>query len=193
MPSLLLNPVANFSAAHSAHNCLLTCRKACKKMLGGRTKLVLSGGAPLSSSSEEFLRVGVCCPIVQGYGLTETCGGVFASMPHRFEMFGTVGVPLRSTVFRLESVPELGYDALAEPPCGELLIKSPQLFSGRYYFCFGLANLQQLRIGCCCYNNFCCWYSRLHNGWFIPHERRFAKFIEPQRLVHQQPITTISL
>ncbi|CAD7704109.1 unnamed protein product, partial [Ostreobium quekettii] len=111
---------------------LLLFRKACRKMLGGRTKLVLSGGAPLSSSSEEFLRVGVCCPIVQGYGLTETCGGVFASMPHRFEMFGTVGVPLRSTTFRLESVPELGYDALADPPCGELLIKSPQLFSGYY-------------------------------------------------------------
>eukprot|EP00803_Ostreobium_quekettii_P010641 evm.model.scf_78.10 EVM.evm.TU.scf_78.10 scf_78:139341-142153(-) len=104
-------------------------RKTCK-LMGGRTKFILSAGAPLSFSTEEFLRVALCCPILQGYGLTETCGGCFVALPHRFEMFGTVGIPMHSTMFRLESVPELGYDALANPPCGELIIKSAHLFVG---------------------------------------------------------------
>lgn len=37
--------------------------------LGGHVRLVLSGAAPLSSHVEEFLRVIMCAPVVQGYGM----------------------------------------------------------------------------------------------------------------------------
>ena len=30
---------------------------------------------------EEFLKVTMCAPVVQGYGLTETCAGSFISVP----------------------------------------------------------------------------------------------------------------
>eukprot|EP00955_Chlamydomonas_euryale_P029712 313028-Chlamydomonas_euryale.AAC.1 len=33
--------------------------------LGGKVKIVISGGAPLSAHVEEFLRVAMCCPVVQ--------------------------------------------------------------------------------------------------------------------------------
>lgn len=46
-----------------------------KARLGGRVRLVISGGAPLSRHVEDFLRVAMCCRVVQGYGLTETCAG----------------------------------------------------------------------------------------------------------------------
>lgn len=36
-----------------------------KQRLGGRCRLVVSGGAPLSPHVEEFLRVAMCCPVVQ--------------------------------------------------------------------------------------------------------------------------------
>jgi long-chain acyl-CoA synthetase len=40
-------------------------------------KAVVSGGAPLAPHVEDFLRVVMCAPVVQGYGLTETCAASF--------------------------------------------------------------------------------------------------------------------
>ena len=42
--------------------------------LGGSVRQMLSGGAPLSSDTQEFMNICFCCPVGQGYGLTETCG-----------------------------------------------------------------------------------------------------------------------
>lgn len=36
--------------------------------------MMLSGGAPLSAATQRFMNVCFCCPVGQGYGLTETCG-----------------------------------------------------------------------------------------------------------------------
>lgn len=46
-----------------------------RNLLGGRVRLMLSGGAPLSEETQFFMNVCFCCPVGQGYGLTETCGG----------------------------------------------------------------------------------------------------------------------
>lgn len=43
-----------------------------KKGFGGRMRFVVSGGAPLSAKVQEFLQITLCCPVLQGYGLTET-------------------------------------------------------------------------------------------------------------------------
>ena len=45
-------------------------------------------------------------------------------------MMGTVGVPMTTIEARLESVPELGYDALASVPRGEICLRGKTLFSG---------------------------------------------------------------
>ncbi len=50
--------------------------------------------------------------VVQGYGLTETCAVSFISAADVLPMSGTVGMPTPLTEMRLESVPELNYDAL---------------------------------------------------------------------------------
>lgn len=47
-------------------------------------------------------------------------------------MLGTVGPPLQHTEVRLESVPEMGYDALGDTPRGEVCIRGKTLFSGYY-------------------------------------------------------------
>lgn len=52
-----------------------------KQRLGGRVKLILTGGAPLARHVEDFLKVTMCCPVVQGYGLTETCAASFIGIP----------------------------------------------------------------------------------------------------------------
>lgn len=66
-------------------------------------------------------------------GLTETCAGSFVSLPNNMSMLGTVGPPVPYVEARLESVPEMGYDALSsESPRGEICIRGDTLFSGYY-------------------------------------------------------------
>lgn len=47
-------------------------------------------------------------------------------------MVGTVGPPLPIIDVCLESVPEMGYDALGDTPRGEICIRGKCLFSGYY-------------------------------------------------------------
>ncbi|KAL8189111.1 hypothetical protein R6Q57_029372 [Mikania cordata] len=97
---------------------------------GGRVRLMLSGAAPLPKHVEEFLRVTCCTVLSQGYGLTESCGGCFTSIANVYSMIGTVGVPMTTIEARLESVPEMGYDALGSVPRGEICLRGNTLFSG---------------------------------------------------------------
>ena len=43
-----------------------------RKGFGGRLRFVVSGGAPLAGRVQEYLQIALCCPVLQGYGLTET-------------------------------------------------------------------------------------------------------------------------
>ncbi|KAL6347909.1 hypothetical protein AAG906_037638 [Vitis piasezkii] len=103
-----------------------------KQGFGGRVRLLFSGAAPLSRHVEEFLRVTSCSVLSQGYGLTESCGGCLTSIVNEFSMMGTVGVPYPTIEARLESVPEMGYDALSNVPRGEICLRGKTLFSGYF-------------------------------------------------------------
>jgi len=91
-----------------------------------------AGGAPLARHVEDFLKVTMCCRVVQGYGLTETCAASFIAVPDVPEQAGTVGPPQPVLSFRLEAVPEMNYDPMADPPRGELCVKGPAVFTGYY-------------------------------------------------------------
>uniref|UniRef100_A0A287B8R8 long-chain-fatty-acid--CoA ligase n=1 Tax=Sus scrofa TaxID=9823 RepID=A0A287B8R8_PIG len=45
-----------------------------RSLLGGNTRLLLCGGAPLSAATQRFMNICFCCPVGQGYGLTESSG-----------------------------------------------------------------------------------------------------------------------
>ncbi|KAL6986398.1 Long chain acyl-CoA synthetase 4 [Sarracenia purpurea var. burkii] len=101
-----------------------------KKELGGNIRCILSGAAPLATHVEAFLRVVTCTHILQGYGLTESCAGTFFALPNELDMLGTVGPPVPNVDVCLESVPEMGYDALSSTPRGEICLRGETLFSG---------------------------------------------------------------
>lgn len=63
-------------------------------------------------------------------GLTESCAGCFTAIGDVYSMTGTVGVPMTTIEARLESVPEMGYDALSNVPRGEICLRGNTLFSG---------------------------------------------------------------
>lgn len=63
-----------FNFKHGAVDLYRLLFRKVKKLLGGRVRMMLSGGAPLSPATQRFMNVCFCCPVGQGYGLTETCG-----------------------------------------------------------------------------------------------------------------------
>jgi long-chain acyl-CoA synthetase len=60
-------------------------------VLGGNVRVLLSGGAILSKEVNEFVQV-CLCPVMQGYGLTETCGAATIQLPNQTvtEIVGSV-------------------------------------------------------------------------------------------------------
>uniref|UniRef100_A0A6N2JZ37 Long-chain-fatty-acid--CoA ligase n=1 Tax=Salix viminalis TaxID=40686 RepID=A0A6N2JZ37_SALVM len=125
---------SSMKKGHAHHEASPICDKIVFKKvrqgLGGKVRLILSGAAPLSNHVEAFLRVVSCAHVLQGYGLTETCAGTFVSLPNEMPMLGTVGPPVPNVDVCLESVPEMGYDALSSTPRGEICIRGKTLFAG---------------------------------------------------------------
>ena len=73
--------------------------------LGGRLRMAVSGGAPLSLPvAKTFIGLGV--PILQGYGLTETSPVLSVNVPEDNEP-GSVGVPLNGVELRIGEQDEL--------------------------------------------------------------------------------------
>ena len=83
---------------------------------GGRLRLVMSGGAPLSKSLGEFFwAVGI--PIYQGYGLTETSPVLTNNYPNN--RIGSSGRPIANVQIRIADD-------------GEILAKGPCVMQGYY-------------------------------------------------------------
>ncbi len=86
-----------------------------RALFGGKLRFAISGGAPLASEVADFF-VGAGVPLLEGYGLTETCGAALVNRPDHFRT-GTVGTTLRG----VEA-------ALAED--GEILLRGSTISPG---------------------------------------------------------------
>ncbi|CAF0977340.1 unnamed protein product [Rotaria sordida] len=90
------------------------------RLIPNRCKSIAMGGAMVSPVVFNFLKQCFThCSVNESYGITE-CGSVAYN-----------NLVENSLQYRLESVPEMGYTVEDEPfPRGELLTKTPQMFSG---------------------------------------------------------------
>ncbi|CBQ68344.1 related to long-chain-fatty-acid-CoA ligase [Sporisorium reilianum SRZ2] len=104
--------------------------KAVREQTGGRLRFVLSGGAPLSKETQEFLNTALV-NVLQGYGLTESCG-MTAILHPNFYGFGTVGGCVPAVEVKLRDVPDAGYFSTNNPPQGEVLIRGPSVTKGYF-------------------------------------------------------------
>ena len=93
-----------------------------RSIVGGRVRLLLSGGAPLSADTHDFVRCALSLPLVQGYGLTESCA--CASIMDRGDLStGSSGPPLQGVQIRLVNWEEGGYRVTDKPhPRGEVIL-----------------------------------------------------------------------
>ncbi|CAD2085364.1 acyl-CoA synthetase, putative [Plasmodium vinckei lentum] len=104
--------------------------KKIRNKINPTVKMFLSGGGKLSPDVEKELSLLLDIDIYQGFGMTETAGAIFVQHP-KDKSGNTVGGPHIKPVEYKVSTWET-YDAKSNPPKGELLIKSDQLFRGYF-------------------------------------------------------------
>jgi len=96
--------------------------------LRGRTKLrfAFSGGTALRPSTGQAWQ-SLVCPILEGYGMTETTCIVSCNPPTQDPRLGSVGLPMPGCEVRVVDA-----DGKDLPPGerGELIVKGPQVVSG---------------------------------------------------------------
>ena len=115
---------------HGCYDALLFGKVA--KVLGGNVKLMGTGSAPLDKAVVEYLKICFSCPMLEGYGLTETsaagCGTRAADTT-----LGHVGGPATVIKLRLKDLPDMGYLTTDKPnPRGEVCFTGPTVFDGYY-------------------------------------------------------------
>ncbi len=90
--------------------------------------VLMSGAASLGAELAVAVEKRLGCPVIQGYGLTETSPVTHVIRPDGENRPGSIGPPLPGTECRLVD-PETGEDAAAGER-GELWIRGPQVMAG---------------------------------------------------------------
>lgn len=101
-----------------------------REATGGRLRIAMSGGAALNRETQVFLNVALV-PIVQAYGMTESCGMCTILPPELFR-HGSVGVPVPSIEIKLRDVPDAGYLSTNPVSQGEVCIRGPSVTTGYF-------------------------------------------------------------
>jgi long-chain acyl-CoA synthetase len=92
---------------------------------------MITGSAPIAPNILSFLRCAFCCPIVEAYGQTESCGASFGTKIFD-NSAGHVGGPGVGVEFKLEDLEEMKYTRNSIKPSGEICIRGPALFKGYF-------------------------------------------------------------
>lgn len=97
----------------------------------GKVRCIVTGAAPCPPYLLEFFKVAINCPMLSGYGLTETSAAACVSLPDD-STIGHNGPPLSCCELKLEAVDEMGYSPKNDPPTGEVCIRGANVFKGYY-------------------------------------------------------------
>merc|ERR1719237_888133 len=100
--------------------------------LGGKVRVMLSGGAPLASDTHSLCRTCLSMPLIQGYGLTETAS--CATVTHvRDRKTGRAGAPLMDVDIKLVNWDEGNYRVTDQPnPRGEIHVGGDNVAVGYF-------------------------------------------------------------
>ncbi len=103
--------------------------KQIKENTGGKLKLMLNGGSALSEETQLFISTTIC-PLLIGYGLTETNANTTVMSPATFEI-GVAGTLTSAVTCKLKSFEEGGY--YAKNNQGEVCLRGAPITSHYYH------------------------------------------------------------
>jgi len=92
---------------------------------------MITGSAPISKDVLDFLKICFCCPIAEGYGMTETSAGSVLTVAGD-PLSGHVGGPVANVKIRLKDIPEMNYLSSNNPPEGEVCFWGPSVMKGYF-------------------------------------------------------------
>lgn len=103
-----------------------------KALLGGKMRFIITGGAPLSPETHDFIRVCLDLDLVQGYSLTETCC-TGSCMQSDDLTTGKAGTPMAGMELKLINWDEGNYKVTDRPnPRGEILVSGQSIAKGYF-------------------------------------------------------------
>jgi long-chain acyl-CoA synthetase len=92
---------------------------------------MIVGSAPIAGEVLNTLKVIFGCPILEGYGQTETSAP--ATVTRKDDpSAGHVGGPLTCLKIRLKDIPEMNYFSTDEHPRGEICFKGTSICKGYF-------------------------------------------------------------
>ncbi|KOS19931.1 Long-chain-fatty-acid--CoA ligase 1 [Escovopsis weberi] len=92
-----------------------------RELTGGRLRFTMNGASGIADTTKNFLSL-VLAPMLSGYGLTETCASGSLGCPLEYSPTA-IGPVSPALDVKLVSIPELGYDADAKVPQGEIWLR----------------------------------------------------------------------
>jgi long-chain acyl-CoA synthetase len=108
---------SSFSFALAQRLVFSKVRATLDQKLGGKMRIFVSGGAPLSRKIAYFFDL-LGYQVLEGYGLTETSAAATCNRPGKVKI-GTVGIPIPGCEVKIASD-------------GEILIRGPNVMAGYY-------------------------------------------------------------
>lgn len=106
-----------------------------RNKFGGRVKVFITGSAPLPLEVARDMKIFFSCPILEGYGMTETCGATTVS--HMQDPFNTGHGVIKNCEIKLADRIEMKYHSKTEldgelSPTGEICVRGLTITKGYF-------------------------------------------------------------
>ncbi|GMF77839.1 unnamed protein product [Aspergillus oryzae] len=102
--------------------------KKLKDATGGRLRIMMNGGGPISKDTQKFLSMAIA-PMISGYGLTETSAMGALNDPMAWNPDALGEIPASIEV-KLVDFADAGYFTKSNPPQGEIFIRGGSVSKG---------------------------------------------------------------
>jgi long-chain acyl-CoA synthetase len=110
----MANLQRNGSVKHSFYDYMVF--NKIKQMLGGRIRVMGTGSAPILDEVMNTTKIVFGCPVIQGYGMSESGGAITQTWSYDITCADHVGCTNANLKLRLKDVPDMNYYSTNDPP-----------------------------------------------------------------------------